>query len=118
MDAGFNKQVIPLKNGLGVIRVFWAVGGIAMFPASEGTERSLCHAFQARTRLCFDAFYSRAGDAFCPSWLARHSWSAETIVANISGFRGQEWNSISSIGKRRIVVSLSRRSFSPLFRPN
>ena len=35
-------------------KVFWAGGGIATFPVSERTKRSLCKTFQARNRLCFD----------------------------------------------------------------
>jgi hypothetical protein len=45
--------------------LFWAGGGIVMFPASERTERSLCKTFQARARLCFDASSSSS-----KSWIA------------------------------------------------
>jgi hypothetical protein len=33
-------------------KVFWAGGGIATFPESERTKRSLCKTFQPRNRLC------------------------------------------------------------------
>jgi hypothetical protein len=42
------------KTSPSASNVFWAGGGIAMFRASERTERSLCKTFQARNRLCFD----------------------------------------------------------------
>jgi hypothetical protein len=45
--------------------VFWAGGGIATFPASERIKRSLCKAFQARNRLCFEASNSSS-----KSWIA------------------------------------------------
>src|SRR3984957_691670 len=46
-------------------KVFWAGGGIATFPASERIKRSLCKAFQARNRLCFEASNSSS-----KSWIA------------------------------------------------
>jgi hypothetical protein len=46
-------------------KVFWTGGGIATFPVSERTKRSLCKTFQARTRLCFDDSSSSS-----KSWIA------------------------------------------------
>src|ERR1700730_18821496 len=46
-------------------KVFWTGGGIATFPVSERTKRSLCKTFQARNRLCFDDSSSSS-----KSWIA------------------------------------------------
>src|SRR5580693_2505630 len=58
--ASSEDRLIPSAS-----KVFWAGGGIATFPASERTERSLCKTFQARNRLCFDASNSSS-----KSWIA------------------------------------------------
>jgi hypothetical protein len=47
------------------IEVFWPGGGIATFPVSERTKRSLCKTFHARNRLCFDDSSSSS-----KSWIA------------------------------------------------
>src|ERR1700726_175219 len=53
------------KTSPSASKVFWAGGGIVTFPASERTKRTLCKAFQARNRLCFDASSSSSR-----SWIA------------------------------------------------
>jgi hypothetical protein len=45
--------------------VLWTGDGIATFPTSERTNRSLCKTLQARNRLCFEASHSSS-----KSWIA------------------------------------------------